>query len=148
MTECHVTPSHHMCMRMLLASVYLHACVRQSGLRRRPAAPGHPSLVARRPYITSGQRTACHVVSRPVVVCPVAVEAMSCLYWEAPHGWCSARTEPSSLSCDQHSFIGGSRGVQTGGKTRVFPVRKSGCALLFSSYLESDSVRQMAAGKI
>ena len=39
-------------------------------------------------------------------------------------------------------------GMQTGGKTRVFPVRKSGCALLFSSYLESDSVRQMAAGKI
>ena len=38
--------SPHMCMRMLPASVYLHACVRQSGLRRRPAAPGHPSLVA------------------------------------------------------------------------------------------------------
>ena len=35
----------------------------------------------------------------------------SCLSWEALYGWCSARTEPSRLSCDQHSFIGGSRGV-------------------------------------
>jgi len=79
-------------MRMLPASVYLHACVRQSGLRRRPAAPGHPSLVAWRPYVTSGQRTACHVVSRV----PSSVEAMSCLNWEALHGWCLA---PSRADC-------------------------------------------------